>query len=281
MINENSGKTALSAAIKEIFSVDAIIKLLIAAVIFYNPFIPLGVNNGIRSSIVLVIITLLALAVFDALRKNNTLVPYAVFIILLLLFVPLERWNFFRHTTLFPSVLFTLTSIPVFIAGSEANRITKAKGKPFFAVVLLIFTVSFSLTATNDFFIRIMRGTGPMPHPLLYLEDFLNIAVFLFFLLFMYSPYFVAKGEFLHGFLKSAVFSVRHFVYSLFISAIPVFFSIIYVLLLKGWNRYAVNAGNNDLLAFQARISGITDLIVFTALLLVIFDSVIVKASDG
>ena len=139
-------KSSLRLLIKEIFSVDAILKLLIVAVIFYNPFIPLGFNDGTRNSIVLAIITLFALAVFDVLRKNNTLVPYTVFIILLLLLMPLERWVSFRHTTLFSSVLFTLTSIPVFIAGSEANRITKAKGKPFFALVLLIFTVLLALT---------------------------------------------------------------------------------------------------------------------------------------
>ena len=280
-MNKNSGKTALSAAVKEIFSVDAIIKLLIVAVIFYAPLIPLGFNKGVMSSIVLAVITLFALAAFDVLRKNNTLVPYAVFIILLLLFMLIGKQTSFRRTDLFSFLLFTLMDMPVFIAGSEANRIMKAKGKPFFAAVLLVFTSTLILTAANDFFIRVIGGTGPMPAFLFYLQDLLDIAVFLFFLLFMYSPYFVAKGEFLHGFLKSVVFSTRHFVYSLLISLVPALLSLSYILLLKGWNRYAVNAGNNDVLAFQARISGITDVIIFTVLLLVIFDSAILRADSG
>jgi len=280
-MNKNSGKTALSAAVKEIFSVDAIIKLLIVAVIFYAPLIPLGFNKGVMSSIVLAVITLFALAAFDVLRKNNTLVPYAVFIILLLLFMLIGKQTSFRRTDLFSFLLFTLMDMPVFIAGSEANRIMKAKGKPFFAAVLLVFTSTLILTAANDFFIRAIGGTGPMPAFLFYLQDLLDIAVFLFFPLFMYSPYFVTKGEFLHGFLKSVVFSTRHFVYSLLISLVPALLSLSYILLLKGWNRYAVNAGNNDVLAFQARISGITDVIIFTVLLLVIFDSAILRADSG
>ncbi len=280
-MDENSGNSILPAAIKEVFSVDAIIKLLIVTAVFYNPFISIGIKDSIISLIVMNVIAILALAAFDVLRKNNTLVPYAVFIILLLLFMLLGKQTSFRRTDLFSFLLFTLTDMPLFIAGSEANRITKARGKPFFAAALLVFIVTLTLTAANDFFISIMKGTGPMPASLFYLEDFVDIAVFLFFVMFMYSPYFVTKGEFLSGFLKSAVFSARHFAYSLLISLTPVFLSLSYILLLKGWNRYAVNAGNNDLLAFQARISGITDVIVFTVLLLFVFDGAILRAESG
>ncbi len=227
------------------------------------------------------VITLLALAAFDVLRKNNTLVPYAVFIILLLLFMLIVKQTSFRRTDLFSFLLFTLTDVPLFIAGSEANRITKAKGKPFFAVVLLVFIATLTLTAANDFFIRVMRGTGPMPAFLFYLEDFVDIVVFLFFVLFMYSPYFVTKEKFLRGFLKSAVFSARHFAYSLLISLIPALLSITYILLLRGWNRYAVSIGDNNSLAFQVRISGIIDIVVFTVLLLFVFDGAILRAHSG
>ncbi len=280
-MDENSGNSILPAVLKEIFSVDAIIKLLVVVAVFYNPFISIGIKDSIERLIVMNVIAILALAAFDVLRKNNTLVPYAVFIILLLLFMLFGKQTSFRRTDLFSFLIFTLTDVPLFIAGSEANRIMKAKGKPFFAAVLLVFTATLTLTAANYFFISIMKGTGPMPASLFYLEDFVDIAVFLFFVLFMYSPYFVTKGEFLHGFLKSAVFSARHFAYSLLISLVPAFLSLTYILLLKGWNRYAVNAGNNDLLAFQARISGITDVIVFTVLLLFVFDSAILRADSG
>ncbi len=280
-MDENSGNSILPAVLKEIFSVDAIIKLLVVVAVFYNPFISIGIKDSIERLIVMNVIAILALAAFDVLRKNNTLVPYAVFIILLLLFMLFGKQTSFRRTDLFSFLIFTLTDVPLFIAGSEANRITKAKGKPFFAAVLLVFIVTLTLTAANDFFISIMKGTGPMPASLFYLEDFIDIAVFLFFALFMYSPYFVTKGEFLSGFLKSAVFSARHFAYSLLISLVPALLSLSYILLLKGWNRYAVNAGNNDLLAFQTRISGITDVIVFTVLLLFVFDSAILRAESG
>ncbi len=280
-MDENSGNSILLALLKGVFSIDAVAKLLIAVAISCISFIPIGIDYGIKSSIALAVITLLALAAFDVLRKNNTLVPYAVFIILLLLFMLIVKQTSFRRTDLFSFLLFTLTDVPLFIAGSEANRITKAKGKPFFAAILLVFIATLTLTAANDFFIRVMRGTGPIPAFLLYVEDFVDIVVFLFFVLFMYSPYFVTKEKFLRGFLKSAVFSARHFVYSLLISLIPVLLSLIYILLLRGWNRYAVNAGNNDLLAFQARISGITDVIVFTVLLLFVFDGAILKVHSG
>ncbi len=280
-MDENSGNSILLALLKGVFSIDAVAKLLIAVAISCISFIPIGIYYGIKSSIALAVITLLALAAFDALRKNNTLAPYAVFIILLLPFMLFGKQTSFRRTELFSFLLFTLTDVPLFIAGSEANRITKAKGKPFFAVVLLVFIATLTLTAANDFFIRVMKGTGPMPAFLFYVEDFVDIAVFLFFVLFMYSPYFVTKEKFLSGFLKSAVFSARHFAYSLLISLIPALLSLTYILLLRGWNRYAVSIGDNNSLAFQVRISGITDVVVFTVLLLFIFDGAILRAHSG